>query len=215
MKPRDAQPTGSQSNSPATRLEQAVQRLGITQAEIARRTRTLPAYVNDVIHGRRSLTEAFAAMLQMEFGVDKIWLRHGEGQVFRRLPSGESLHGSVAMTPVPLLDRPCQGNPLDSEFWVGSTHPLPRGMARPAAPDRYRYVLRIAGCGCTRAIHDDDRVLVENLPGPDPHDFVGCWCVVETHEGGVIRQIRPSDPGRAVIWGRCLGIVWRQLPNPG
>lgn len=196
------------------RLERAVEQLGITQAQIARRTSAPASYVNDVIRGRRSLSEGFAGTLQNEFGIDRIWLRHGEGQMFRRLPPQPSLEGGGHMTPLPLLDQPCKGNPLDCGAWAGSTHPVPRGQARPTAPDLHRYVLRVSGQGSRGGIRDGDLVVVETLSPQSSLELGGCWCIVVTDNVSRIRQFRKSERPRGEVWGWCLGIVWRPFPPP-
>jgi len=206
---------GPQAEGPGARLQQALDELGITQAEVARRTSAPASYLNDVIRGRRTLTEGFAATIQHEFGIDKLWLRYGEGQMFRRLPPQPSLPSAAAMTSLPLLDRPCHGNPLDSGAWAGSTHPVPRGQALPLAPDRHRYVLRVSGHGATGELRDGDLIVVETLPAnmsPDPDD---CWVVVMDENVIRIRRLGRSEPPGGQVWGWCVGIVWRRLPAPG
>lgn len=201
-------------NTPGERLGKALKALGLTQAEVGRRTRVGTAYVNDVIHGRRGLTEPWAEWLQQEFGIDKIWLRYGEGQMLRRLPGSAGPHDTgtgVPMVPLPILDHPCQGNPLDSDRWVGSTHPLPRSLARPSSPNSYRYVLRVSDAGKTGEMRDGDLVLVENSPAGETPDLTGCWCAIRTGNTLKWRLIRDPSQTRGEIWGRCLGIVWREM----
>lgn len=213
-------PRGTHANEanggegPGDRLAEALRALGVTQVEVARRTKVGPAYINDVIRGRRSLTEAFADRLQLEFGIDRIWLRHGEGQMLRRLPLPEDLKGGLALVPVPLLERPCPGNPLDSDQWLGSFHPLPRGLARPSAPDRYRYVLRVSSCASEGEVRRGDLVLVENLPKPNIRELENCWCTALIRRKATVLQLKVSHQAAGVqIWGRCLGVVWRALPG--
>jgi hypothetical protein len=161
------------------------------------------------------LTEGFAGTLQNELGIDKLWLRYGEGQMFRRLPPQPSLPVAATMTPLPLLDRPCKGNPLDSNAWAGSTHPVPRGQALPLAPDRYRYVLRASGHDSAGDIREGDLVVVETLPDQTSVGLSNCWVVVAHDRVTRIRRVgRSADPG-SQVWGWCVGIVWRRLPTPG
>lgn len=197
---------------PGDRLTEAIRTLGVTQVEMARRTKVGPAYINDVIRGRRSLTEAFADRLQLEFGIDRIWLRHGEGQMLRRLPLQGDPKGGLALVPVPLLERPCPGNPLDSDHWLGSTHHLPRGLARPSIPEHHRYVLRVTTCAPRGEIRPGDLVLVENIAKPNVRELELCWCTALIRREATVLQIKTSHRvARVQIWGRCLGVVWRAL----
>ena len=215
MTPRAANSSGPEAETPAGRMKRALGQLGITQTEVARRISTSTSYINDVIRGRRSMTEAFANTLQIQFGIDKIWLRYGEGQMFRRLPPQPVFEGGGLMSPLPLLERPCDGNPLDSGSWAGSTHPVPRGQARPSALDCYRYVLRVSGQGTTGDIRDGDLVIVETKPARSLPDLQGGWCCTEVNNTSRIQRIKNPRTTKAKILGRCVGIVWRPLPNPG
>lgn len=197
--------------TPSARLATAITALTITQAEVARRTKVGPSYVNDVVHGRRSVTEPFAEMLQAEFGIDKLWLRNGSGQMFRRLPpvaSGPQA-AAVPMAPLPLLDGPCAGDPMDSDIWRGSMHVVPRSLARASDPDNHRYVLRVRGQGERGEIRDDDLILVESIRRAAPKDVVGRWCVVAKRHGEGLRLVKESDACR--ILGKCIGLLWRSL----
>lgn len=200
-------------DSPNARLAQAIQELKVTQAELGRRTKVGSPYVNDVLRGRRSISEPFAEYLQSEFGINKIWLRYGEGPMFRRFSPSASVKGAVAgfgLAQLPLLDRPCDGNSQENEAWLGSTHPVPLSLANPSASDRHRYVLRIAGYGTSGEIRDGDLVLVENAGGFSSDELACRLCVVATAGIGKIRRIaEPKD--RLEIWGRCIGILWRGL----
>jgi hypothetical protein len=201
-------------DSPPARLAQALQALNVTQAEVGRRTKVGAPYVNDVLRGRRPVSEPFAEYLQTEFGIDKIWLRYGEGQMFRRLPPSAATvggMGGVGLAQLPLLDRPCAGNPLDSVAWLGSTHPVPRSLANPSVANRYRYVVRVAGCGASGEIRDGDVVLVENFARSAPGDLAGSCCVVADAGVGKIQRITKSAQNRLEIWGRCIGLLWRGL----
>ena len=71
----------SDTESPGDRLASALKALEVRQADVARRTKVSTAYVNDLIHGRRSISEPYAEWLQTEYGIDKI--RRGP-----RSPSG-------------------------------------------------------------------------------------------------------------------------------
>lgn len=206
--------SGPTPDSPRARLARAMKESGITQAEIGRRTNVGPQYVNDVLHNRRPLTEAFAEYLQTEFGFDKMWLKYGEGQVFRHLPPlAGAPAASVALTSLPLLDRPCRGNPLDSDRWVGSTHSVPRSLARPDAVRGFRYVLKVEDCGRKGEIRDGDLLLVENVLKPSVEELTGRWCIVSISGKTTFRKIKitSSDRTRGDVWGWCVGILWRAL----
>jgi transcriptional regulator with XRE-family HTH domain len=199
------------------RLATAIRTLKVTQAEVARRTEVGATYISDVVHSRRPVTNSFAAVLQAEFGIDKLWLRHGEGEMFRRQPPEAGiaeLADAGGMVSLPLLDAPCPGNPLDAAAWASSTHPVPRNLARPSAPDCRRYVLRIDADAAGREFRKGDLVLVENLPDPSFSDLVGCWCTVGTGEEAVLRCVTRGTRARGSIWGRCVALVWRELPGP-
>ena len=78
---------GINPDSPNARLAQAIQELKVTQAEVGRRTKVGAPYINDLVRARRSVSEPFAEYLQSEFGINKVWLRYGEGPMFQEVPA--------------------------------------------------------------------------------------------------------------------------------
>jgi hypothetical protein len=117
------------------------------------------------------------------------------------------------LTLVPLLDQPCRGNPRESDAWIGQTYLLPGGLARPSGPDRFRYVLRVSASPRGGEIHEHDLLLIENMTRAAAAELAACWCVVKLASAVELRKI---GAGRMAgeIWGRCVALVWRELPGP-
>ena len=115
---------------------------------------------------------------------------------------------------LPLLDEPCRGNPLNSNVWPGSVHPVPRGQAQPTVASRYRYVLRVSIHGQTGDIRDGDLIVVETLEAAESAAAAECVGVVVNGDGFEVRKPRKSDLSGSKVWGWCVGIVWRRLPAP-
>lgn len=211
------EPQSPPPQTPGKRLKLALQSTKVTQVEVGRRTDSSKSYVNDIIHGRRTLTEGFAQTVQTEFGIDKIWLLFGEGNMIRSLPSSPTATGvgvPVDMVLVPALDRPTRRQPQKSPSWHGTLHPIPRGLATASMPKAFRYVLRVNGWGRKGEIRDGDLLLVETIaesgePLPEGA-FVG-----GLRKGRMtFRRLKKNadvQPGKLC---RCVGLLWRDLALP-
>ncbi len=66
------------------RLREFLAAKGMTQAELARRLGVSPAYVNDVITGRKNVTLNFANRLSPEIDLSPYWLIWGAGPMGAR-----------------------------------------------------------------------------------------------------------------------------------
>lgn len=130
------------------RLKQALRKIareqGLTQKQIAARLGIPPQYLSDLKHRRRAIAELLARRFGHEFRVRHEWLLHGEEPA--ELPSAAGAADSgVPQSSVflPILRRPCVGDPLGSPFWERSNLEL-TGPAAAAAGHCIRpYVLRV------------------------------------------------------------------------
>ncbi len=62
-------------------------KLNISQADFGNKLGITGAGISKIENGKRNLTEQMLRMICKEFNINEKWLRSGEGEVFRQLPS--------------------------------------------------------------------------------------------------------------------------------
>jgi hypothetical protein len=97
----------------AERLEWLLERLGLTQAELAGQTGRSPQYVNDILRARKRIARDFALVLAQRYDVRVAWLLTGEGgpwaeTTYTTTPAPE-VHLTCADSEVIWRCRTCRG----------------------------------------------------------------------------------------------------------
>ncbi|MDY4223709.1 MAG: helix-turn-helix transcriptional regulator [Candidatus Limivicinus sp.] len=65
------------------RIEQVLKASGIKKIEAARRLNVSSAFITQLCKGDSGASDRTISDICREFGVDEVWLRHGEGEMFR------------------------------------------------------------------------------------------------------------------------------------
>ena len=65
------------------RIEQVLKASGIKKIEAARRLNVSSACITQLCKGDSGASDRTISDICREFGVDEVWLRHGEGEMFR------------------------------------------------------------------------------------------------------------------------------------
>jgi transcriptional regulator with XRE-family HTH domain len=195
-----------------------LEKVGLTQREVAERAGVPSQYLSDVKAGRRGLTELFARRLAQEFGVDHRWLMTGEGSLTPPCV-GQPTHGRLPSTAahVPVLSEPVIGDPRTSPSWDGSWLELVGPAAVAAQSGRDSYILRLARGDDSGRMRANDMVLV--LQDETPAASVA---FVQHSTGPLLARRaangiwRGLDSGAAfgnapAIVGYCVGLVWAPL----
>lgn len=62
-------------------------KLNISQTDFGKKLGITGAGISKIENGKRNLTEQMLRMICTEFNINEKWLRSGEGEIFRQLPS--------------------------------------------------------------------------------------------------------------------------------
>lgn len=65
------------------RIEQVLKVSGLKKIEAARRLNVSSAFITQLCKGDSGASDRTISDICREFGVDEVWLRHGEGEMFR------------------------------------------------------------------------------------------------------------------------------------
>lgn len=65
------------------RIEQVLKAVGVKKVEAARRLNVSPAHITKICKGESGVSDRTISDICQEFGVDEVWLRHGEGEMFK------------------------------------------------------------------------------------------------------------------------------------
>lgn len=146
-------------------LVRVAQEQGLTQKQIAAKLGIPPQYLSDLKHNRRAIAELLARRFGQKFRVRHEWLLHGEGPA--ELPTG-TVDADPRATEdnvfLPILRRPCAGDPLKSRFREPSHFEL-TGPAAVAAKHCARpYVLRVEHNEKGGRLRRGNLVLVSQMP---------------------------------------------------
>lgn len=196
------------------RLKKALRKIareqGLTQKQIAARLGIPPQYLSDLKHNRRALAELVARRFNQEFAVGHQWLLSGK-RPEKMAPTGE------ATVVLPVLRRPCVGDPLDSasreEPRIRLTGPAAEAARRSERP----YVLRIDHVEEGGRLSRGDLVLVSQDVDPTSEYQVvvhrGRAVVARLAGDGRLRALEEGAelPQNVRRVGSCLGIVWAVL----
>lgn len=205
------------------RLKQALRKIareqGLTQKQIAARLGIPPQYLSDVKRNRRAVAELLARRFGQEFRMRHEWLLHGEepselqterADVERAAVSG----GNVFL---PILRRPCVGDPLKSRFWERSHVELTGPAAAVAGRCSQPYVLRVEHGERGGRLKRDDVVLISQTPNANSqYQIVVHRRLPRLVHLGRDRRLRLLEGGDPVPEatrrvGCCRGIVWASL----
>jgi transcriptional regulator with XRE-family HTH domain len=217
-----SQPTDDATASSRERLLELLQLLekrGLTQQEIALRTKVPPQYLSDVKTGRRTLTELYARRLSEEFGVDHAWLLgRDERPIASRAAPTTPPAGTLLRLPV--LSRPITGNPNSSGAWDGTYLELSGAAAAQAAAAESPYIWRFNGSDYGGRLRPGDLILVSQeggrRAGVNLVRYPGGIAAARREKSGEWTLLtavqRPRDKLETVksseLVGIVLGIVW-------
>lgn len=90
--------------SSAERIRFLIKKLGISQAEFARRIGVDPANMSKHLNGHLPVTRGLLNRIAVEMGVSKRWLESGEDVPFSKSASGGRAHGASTPVAVPIYD---------------------------------------------------------------------------------------------------------------
>lgn len=216
----------------ASRLRRALDEAGLKQTDVARRLSVSPQFVNDILGARKRMTRSFAAYFQSEFHISSDWLLSNEGEMWH-LPPPEATERETSV-PVPLMvELPRSFDEIGHDPRQATAR-LVTDIARPATPDRKRFVYVARDDSMTPTILKGDRLLFEAGRRPKLQDLDGKVCALIVGGEDVIRRVEleehdyrpiihltspnPDVPRRKVtrreqeklvIAGVLAGLTWR------
>lgn len=189
---------------------------GLTQQQIAAKAKIPPAYLSDIKHDRRPLTELVARRISEEFDVSHEWLLGRSERVER---TGGRV-GEVASLWLPILPHPIEGDPKSQPAWDGTSIELAGMVRAKVAALCMPYVLRFGRNDRKGRLQKGDLILMSQSPNNDAEIRV----VKEGKDLYLARRLhkqwqRVSDdkrhpemyPGNLSDVGHCVGILWGTL----
>lgn len=199
------------------KLLEILDRQGIAQSEVARRTDVPPQYLNDVKAGRRSLSERFARRIQDEFGFDYQWLlgRHGSMEV-QRVDQGTG-PANARRVWLPVFAHPIEGDPCTAAAWDGSSVEIAGVAAIRVLQAERPYALRLGVDDRHQRLCRGDLLLVSQALNKNAKIQVirsGQKSYLARHlENGEWECLNKENivGGKAIVIGHVLGILWGAL----
>lgn len=198
------------------RLRQLLDELrsqGLSQQQIAQRANIPAAYLSQIKHGDRDITELVARRLGDEFDLDFEWLL-GRSAVPQRPKAG------LAGIWVPLFHEPIEGEPQTHPAWDGASVQVAGPAAARVSLAPRAYVLRFTGPDAEARLHTGDLVLIAQLAAE------AAEIQVVRHRGR-LRLARRSPDGRwrhvgdgrsmptgCVPVGHIVAVIWSDLSGP-
>jgi transcriptional regulator with XRE-family HTH domain len=215
---------------PAERLRALLKRVTreheLFQTDVAERLGVSPQYLSDVKRGRRPLSERIAWRIEDTFGVNHLWLLHGQGEAGEVTPPPRRVAGARAeRTALPVLPSLEWGDPRQSMKWRGLLMELGGPAAAASCRATDPYLLHLDYDAPKANLKENDLLLISQEDEPGDHEIV-VLAQVERAEDGArslllarrdgetdFTALRPharikDDPQ---IVGLCLGVVWRSL----
>lgn len=201
----------------AGRLAEFLDRLkerGISQREVASRTKVSVQYLSDVKVGSRSFTELFARRLAEEYGVDYRWLL---GQSESMQPPRLNVEGNTRVserTLLPVFAQPIEGDPQTHRDWDGTTIEIVGAAAARSGNATRPYVLRIVGEDRRGRLRPNDLVLISQaIDGDAEIQAVKSGPKTLLARSVSSEEWEPLLPKKASLTsatsiGHVLGIVW-------
>lgn len=195
-----------------------LEKQGITQSEVARRTDVPPQYLNDVKAGRRSLSERFARRMQDEFLVNYQWLlgNHSSPEVPRLDPKTGPAEARRIWLPV--FAHPIDQDPFTVPGWDGSSVEIAGAAALRALHAKHPYALRFGAIDqrhrlcrgdlllVSQAINNSADIQVIRLPKKK-------YYLARRQEDGEWECLNPQNVvnSKPLVIGHVLGILWGTL----
>jgi transcriptional regulator with XRE-family HTH domain len=186
---------------------------GLSQQQIAQRANVPAAYLSQLKHGDRDITELVARRLGDEFDLDFEWLlvRSAVPQRPKAGPAGVWL---------PLFDQPIEGDPQTHPAWDGASVQVAGPAAARDSLAPRAYVLRFAGPDAEGRLHAGDLVLMAQLPAEAAEIHVvryrGRLRLARRAPDGRWRRVgdgRPVPTGGVPV-GHVVAVIWSDLSRP-
>lgn len=175
----------------ADRLRRALDEAGLKQSEVARRLNISVQFVNDILGARKRMTRSFSAFFQSEFFISSDWLLTGEGAMWHVPPPGAAEREKSV--PVPLmLELPRSFDEIGSDPRQATTK-LVTDIARPATPNRKRFVYVARDDSMRPTVLKGDRLLFEAGRKHKLLDLDGKICALIVGGEDVIRRVELED----------------------
>jgi transcriptional regulator with XRE-family HTH domain len=199
------------------KLLDVLDKKGISQSEVARRTGVPPQYLNDVKSRRRSLSERFARRLQDEFQVNYQWLLGSHGSMeMQRLDQGTGPADARRLW-LPVFAHPISGDPFTVPDWDGSSVEIAGVAAMRVLQADRPYAHRFGAKDRRGRLCSGDLLLVSQAGNVNADIHVirmGRKChLARRKDSGEWECLNPdiSISGEPTVIGHGLGIIWGAL----
>jgi hypothetical protein len=198
-------------------LDALVNRLveqGATKTRIAGAIGVSPQYLNDILGGRRALTELIARRIGEQFHLDYRLLLGQAAQDPQ--PASNSASLSIPIDMVPILSCPIAGEPSHHQCWDATYFRIPEIALPKLLVADCPYVLRFLDDDVEKRLHRNDLVLISQSQNEDAQIVVinnGSECFLARRKSR--KWVRIADgqslTGETGLVGYCVGVLWSTL----